>query len=753
MACITRMANRPARTARFTVAALTSLAVFAILFLPGSARAQGSPPSYLGISWGVVPHPACPDSVVRIRFDACHCNVDLKSAEITSEGLVVLRAQVEPYIVCGWCDPQSIEVTLGKFAVGNYVQKIRIDADVVDSSGATHAQSAEFDVPFGVFASCQKYPGRILPYLDQVIIGRVIQCADCPQSACAADSIDVFLAGAFPNTCTWLKEIKVLPSPMVGPEPHPDMVQIIYSHASCGGVACGEVVMPWSAHVKIGPLPVNHYGLAIQTALFDECQTAPPVPIGATSLPFVVQSCDSLPPPGACMDARFVQKPGGPCDDFVAPGQAGHALLEVAPAVALAGLQGSFVFDKPGLHVSALELTGAASGMRLFWDHDANGAHFVLYSDNGQLIPAHDPSPSQPWEPILRATVEENPGVPAIDQVRFYFDHLLGADSTGREVNLCPHPQRDEVGDFAVTFCSAGSCDANHDGRSDVRDLVIMAMCIWGGVCPDTSGGAFDCDGNGVVDLSDVMCCAHHVLDQRPPGGEKGDSLDDHVSVAMGAPRAVDGGWDVPVFVNGASHLGAARLDLSYPSDRYDIVGVDFPSVPGWLAVSQHGEGSVALAWIAAGSSPTMEPEIDVQRALLHLQLKPGAKDGGDISIASGQFASTSGTAVKVATAGLSLPLAGGRVALSSPLPNPSSGRTSFSVTLSTAGALDVGVFDAGGRRIATVFHGDADAGVRSFIWDGRRDSGIAAGSGLFFVRAEAGGTRVTNKVLLLSPR
>jgi hypothetical protein len=747
------MANRPARTARFTVAALTSLAVFAILCLPGSARAQGNPPSYLGISWEVVPHPACPDSVVRIRFDACHCNVDLKSVEITSEGLVVLRAQVAPFIVCGVCDPRSLEVALGKFAVGNYVQKIRIDADVVDSSGTTHPESASFDVPFSVLESCLKYPGRILPFLDQVIIGRAIECPDCPQSACAGDSIDVFLAGAFPNTCVWLEEVRVLPSPVVGPLPQPDVVEIVYGHNSCLRVACNPVITPWNAHVRIGQLLPGPYGLMVETVLNDDCAGMAPEPIGHATLPFVVQSCDSLPPPGGCMDARFVQRPGGVCDDFVAPGQPGHATFEVASAVPLAGLQGSFVFDRPGLHVSAIETTGAASGFQLFWDKDSNGAHFVLYSDDGRLLPPHIRDWSQPWEPVLRLTVDQNSGVPSIDQVRFYFDHLLGADSTGHEVNLCPHPQRDEVGDFAATFCSAGSCDANHDGRSDVRDLVIMAMCIWGGVCPDTSGGAFDCDGNGVVDLSDVMCCAHHVLDQRPPGGEKGDSLDDHVSVAMGAPRAVDGGWDVPVFVNGASHLGAARLDLSYPSDRYDIAGVDLPSVPGWLALSQHGEGSVALAWIAAGSSPTMEPEIDVQRALLHLQLKPGAKDGGDISIASGQFASTTGTAVKVATAGLSLPLAGGRVALSSPLPNPSSGRTSFSVTLSTAAALDVGVFDAGGRRIATVFHGDADAGVRSFTWDGRRDSGIAAGSGLFFVRAEAGGTRVTSKVLLLSPR
>jgi len=743
------MANRPARTARFTVAALTSLAVFAVLAFAAPARAQAPRPAYLGISWEIVPHPACPDSVVRIRFDACHCNVDLKSAEVTSEGLVVLHAQVEPFIVCGWCDPRSLEVALGKFAAGNYVQKIRIDADVVDSTGTTHAESASFDVPFAVLASCQKYPGLILPFLDHVIIGHPVKCANCPQTACAAESVDVFLSGAFPSTCTWLKEVRVVPSPIVDPSPlpWPDRVEIVYGEASCAGVACAQVVTPWEAHVRISPLPVGPYGLSITTILDDVCAPAP-VPIGQASLPFVVQSCDSLPPPGACLDGRFVQNPNGACEAFVAPGQPGQATFEVGSTVALAGLQGTFVFDKPSLHVSALETAGAANGMRLFWDRDPNGAHFVLYSDNGQLIPAHEPF-AEPGEPVLRVTVEEDTGAGAIDHVRLYASQLFGADSLGHEVDPCPDP-RLLIRDRAANFCSAGSCDANHDGLSDVRDLVVMALCIWGGVCPDTSGGAFDCDGNGVVDLADVMCCAHHVLDQRPPDGEKGDDAN-HVSVAMGAPRAVAGGLDVPISIYSTSGLGAARLDLAFPSARYEVLGVDFPSQPGWLSLSQKGDGQVALAWIAAGAAPARD--VNLPNGLLHLRLKDGATPGGDLTVAASQFAASDGAALHATANGLSMPLSGGRVALSSPLPNPSSGRTSFSVTLSEAGALDVGVFDAGGRRIATVFHGDAAAGMRSFTWDGRRDSGIAAGSGLFFVRAEAGGTRVTNKILLLSPR
>jgi hypothetical protein len=198
------------------------------------------------------------------------------------------------------------------------------------------------------------------------------------------------------------------------------------------------------------------------------------------------------------------------------------------------------------------------------------------------------------------------------------------------------------------------------------------------------------------------------------------------------------------------SRLGAARLDFTFPSDRYDVTGVDQPSAAGWLSLSQKGDGQVAMAWIAAGSAAS---QTDVQVATIHLRLKAGATDGGDLTVSGSQFASRSGGALKVTAAGLSLPLSGGRVALSAPLPNPAGGRTSFSVMLAQPGALDVGVFDAGGRRIATLYHGDAPAGARTLSWNGRRDTGVAAGSGLFFVRAESAGYRVTQKVMLLSPR
>jgi hypothetical protein len=142
------------------------------------------------------------------------------------------------------------------------------------------------------------------------------------------------------------------------------------------------------------------------------------------------------------------------------------------------------------------------------------------------------------------------------------------------------------------------------------------------------------------------------------------------------------------------------------------------------------------------------------QDAVLHLRLKPGMTDGGDVTVTGGQFVAGDGAVLRVQAAGISSPLGGtGRLALSSPLPNPTSTSASFSISLAEAGDLDVGVFDAGGRRIVTLFHGRAAAGTRGFTWDGRRSGGQAAGSGLYFVRAESATEKVSKKVMILSPR
>jgi flagellar hook assembly protein FlgD len=67
---------------------------------------------------------------------------------------------------------------------------------------------------------------------------------------------------------------------------------------------------------------------------------------------------------------------------------------------------------------------------------------------------------------------------------------------------------------------------------------------------------------------------------------------------------------------------------------------------------------------------------------------------------------------------------------------------------LRAAGPVRVGVFDAAGRHVATIFDGTAPAGPLAVRWDGRDTRGRAAGSGVYWIRAEAAGEKRTTRLV-----
>jgi photosystem II stability/assembly factor-like uncharacterized protein len=89
------------------------------------------------------------------------------------------------------------------------------------------------------------------------------------------------------------------------------------------------------------------------------------------------------------------------------------------------------------------------------------------------------------------------------------------------------------------------------------------------------------------------------------------------------------------------------------------------------------------------------------------------------------------------------------RLALSAPAPNPSRGAVRLTLTLPAANAVEAAVYDAAGRRVATLAHGARAAGTHALAWDGADARGHRAAAGVYFVRASAGGAIATRRVVL----
>lgn len=73
--------------------------------------------------------------------------------------------------------------------------------------------------------------------------------------------------------------------------------------------------------------------------------------------------------------------------------------------------------------------------------------------------------------------------------------------------------------------------------------------------------------------------------------------------------------------------------------------------------------------------------------------------------------------------------------------PNPVVGRANLDWSLPVAGNAELAVYDVTGRRVASLFHGTADAGLHRATWDGRTSDGLRAPAGVYraVLRTDAG--------------
>jgi hypothetical protein len=78
---------------------------------------------------------------------------------------------------------------------------------------------------------------------------------------------------------------------------------------------------------------------------------------------------------------------------------------------------------------------------------------------------------------------------------------------------------------------------------------------------------------------------------------------------------------------------------------------------------------------------------------------------------------------------------------------NPFQGSIRFRAAF-PGGPARVTVSDARGRRVRLLLDGEATPGTRELSWDGRDDWGQTVPAGLYFVQAEAGGSRAGFKVI-----
>ncbi|MBZ0269496.1 T9SS type A sorting domain-containing protein, partial [bacterium] len=90
------------------------------------------------------------------------------------------------------------------------------------------------------------------------------------------------------------------------------------------------------------------------------------------------------------------------------------------------------------------------------------------------------------------------------------------------------------------------------------------------------------------------------------------------------------------------------------------------------------------------------------------------------------------------------------RFGMATPRPNPFRGATTIRFEVPRDEYVRIGVYDTMGRHVRTVGNGHRAAGRHEVLWDGADDGGSRVGSGVYFVRIEAGAFRAARRVVVL---
>lgn len=701
------------------------------------AGAQGSDPCpYLRrppVEARVVPVRPCETSEVRAAFIHSCCTL-----VSVAEGSPRIRLDVAVWpdsCTNVRCPPETLFVPLGRFAAGNhaFVAEYRT---AWHEGGSTCVAVTRDTLRFAVGVDCPPPTG--IHFLDRVEIGRG------DGAACPGDSIPVRLSGVLPDNCTSFERVEILPTLVLTSVLGPPPLRVVFSRPSCLGRPCILQPVPWSATVKLPPLPPGPYGLPVEAIALDPCpDPADTVTLGRNRFAFgVLPSCDGA---GCLWPGWMHPNAGARCDAFVDPDHEATLDFTLGSDAALAALQGGFGTQPPGLEIRNIEAIGPAAGMSLTWNPTPGGARFVLFAASGTPIPGGTIADSL-REPILRVTLGLGPQEPFVLRTAVFPVDLLGADALGRAARVCPTFA--PIDDRAFV-CRLRPCDLNGDGLADVRDLVRMVRCLNGEDPCDPLADLLDCDGDGGFDLDDVLCCALAILGESPLPGA-GEERDGNLRLTMGLPAAAAGGSiEIPMEIAGDQALGAARLVLALPTERFTTIAVRTQPGTADLAVHEVDPGLVTVGLIRAGAA--LPPGAPL-RFTLRLTPHAGTAPAGEVALVNADFAAADGARL-VGDPGAPIVMLGAadQVALGAARPNPFSGVQRIPLMLPVPGQADVAVFDLGGRRVRTLHHGPLPAGAHTFDWDGRDESGARLAGGVYFYRAALDGVATARRVVMLA--
>ncbi|MBD3336074.1 MAG: S8 family serine peptidase [Candidatus Eisenbacteria bacterium] len=161
----------------------------------------------------------------------------------------------------------------------------------------------------------------------------------------------------------------------------------------------------------------------------------------------------------------------------------------------------------------------------------------------------------------------------------------------------------------------------------------------------------------------------------------------------------------------------------TYTDDTFSIL-VSSDGGETWVTLQVYGESH--REWLYGQWDLANHVEITDQ-----MQLCFEADDSGDYSTVE---AGVDELRIVESTTDVDDRLRVTRLSLSA-YPTPFTHRSRLALMMPRAGRASLEIYNVEGRRVRRIWDGNLDAGLHTFVWDGRTDGGRRAASGVYFVR------------------
>lgn len=218
---------------------------------------------------------------------------------------------------------------------------------------------------------------------------------------------------------------------------------------------------------------------------------------------------------------------------------------------------------------------------------------------------------------------------------------------------------------------------------------------------------------------------------------------------------------DLPIeTVPGPSGLGIVGMQVRMELGASVIQSSSFVTGEGflwtWGTPARNATASFAVA-AAAGTTPV--PAGTDRLATVRVVIRADAPIGTDLPLTLSTMQFNEGSPAAEVTHGLLrirtgtvavTPPVSGRLALAAPAPSPARAGTRIAFALPHSGrAVRLDIVGVDGRAVRTLAEGEFEAGTHERVWDLRDAHGRAVAAGLYWVRLESAGERVTRRLVV----